>query len=68
MLKILICECKQEISSFNPMLSRYSDFVISIGRSPITVMSSMLPMTLIFPPHCSRVSISIKHSCPFRHN
>ncbi len=32
MRQILICECKQEISSFNPMLSSYSDFMISIGE------------------------------------
>lgn len=30
---ILVCECKQEISSFNPAPSRYSDFVISSGAA-----------------------------------
>ncbi len=32
MPKILIGECKQEISSFNPLLSRYSDFNVSWGQ------------------------------------
>ncbi|MCC6457660.1 MAG: M81 family metallopeptidase [Caldilineaceae bacterium] len=32
MPKILIGECKQEISSFNPVLSRYHDFEISWGQ------------------------------------
>ena len=32
MPKILIGECKQEISSFNPVLSRYTDFEIGWGQ------------------------------------
>jgi microcystin degradation protein MlrC len=32
MPKILIGECKQEISSFNPVLSRYQDFEIGRGQ------------------------------------
>ncbi len=32
MPKILIGECKQEISSFNPVLSRYHDFEIGRGQ------------------------------------
>src|SRR5215216_5469053 len=32
MPKILIGECKQEISSFNPVLSRYHDFEIGWGQ------------------------------------
>jgi microcystin degradation protein MlrC len=32
MQRILINECKQEISSFNPVLGRYDDFAISAGR------------------------------------
>jgi microcystin degradation protein MlrC len=31
MRKILIAECKQEVSTFNPVLSHYEDFVISRG-------------------------------------
>lgn len=31
MLRVLINECKQEISSFNPFLGRYHDFAISTG-------------------------------------
>lgn len=31
MNKILIAECKQEVSTFNPAASSYSDFVISHG-------------------------------------
>ncbi len=32
MPKILVCECKQEISSFNPVLSHATDFTISLGE------------------------------------
>jgi len=32
MPRILICECKQEVATFNPVLGRYSDFVISHGQ------------------------------------
>ena len=28
MMRILICGCKQEISSFNPVLSTYEDFFV----------------------------------------
>ena len=35
MPKILIAECKQEVSTFNPVLSRYSDFNISFGQQLI---------------------------------
>src|SRR3954454_1926218 len=35
MPKILIGECKQEISSFNPVLSRYHDFEIGRGQEII---------------------------------
>src|SRR5689334_6121091 len=31
MKRILIAECKQEISSFNPVVSHYEDFVIALG-------------------------------------
>lgn len=31
MPRILIAECKQEVSSFNPVLSHYDDFAISTG-------------------------------------
>lgn len=29
--RILVCECKQEISSFNPVLGRYEDFIVTRG-------------------------------------
>jgi microcystin degradation protein MlrC len=32
MPKILVSECKQEISSFNPVLGRYEDFLVSRGQ------------------------------------
>jgi microcystin degradation protein MlrC len=32
-MKILVAECKQEISSFNPVLSRYADFEIEGGEA-----------------------------------
>ncbi|MGI8981401.1 MAG: M81 family metallopeptidase [Pirellulaceae bacterium] len=35
MPKILIAECKQEVSTFNPVLSRYCDFNISFGQDLI---------------------------------
>jgi len=31
MPKILVAECKQESSSFNPVLSHYEDFSIAAG-------------------------------------
>jgi hypothetical protein len=31
-MRILVCECKQEVSSFNPALGRYDDFVIKGGE------------------------------------
>ena len=31
-MRILVCECKQEVSSFNPALGRYDDFVIKSGE------------------------------------
>jgi microcystin degradation protein MlrC len=34
-MRVLIAECKQEVSTFNPALSRYEDFVRSIGNEVI---------------------------------
>lgn len=31
MIKLVVAECKQEVSSFNPVASRYEDFAISRG-------------------------------------
>ena len=36
MRRILVSECKQEVSSFNPVLARYGDFLIDRGQSIIT--------------------------------
>jgi len=36
MYRILIAECKQEVSSFNPVLGRYADFEIAIGEALLT--------------------------------
>ena len=30
-MRILVCECKQEVSSFNPFLGQYEDFAVSFG-------------------------------------
>lgn len=35
MPNILICECKQEVSSFNPVKSRYEDFLVDRGAAVI---------------------------------
>jgi microcystin degradation protein MlrC len=35
MPRILVWECKQEISSFNPVLGRYEDFAVSFGQELI---------------------------------
>ena len=32
MPRILVAECKQEVSSFNPVRSRYTDFVVTRGK------------------------------------
>lgn len=37
MFKILVGECKQEVSSFNPLLSTYADFSVSFGAEIIDV-------------------------------
>ena len=37
MPKVLIAECKQEVSSFNPIPSHYSDFAVSFGQSLLDV-------------------------------
>ncbi len=37
MVKILIGECKQEVSSFNPAASHYDDFVVTVGSDIIDV-------------------------------
>lgn len=36
MPRILIAECKQEVSSFNPVRSHYSDFHVTLGEELIT--------------------------------
>lgn len=36
MPKILVAECKQEVSSFNPVASHYEDFAISTGEAILT--------------------------------
>src|SRR5687767_10872088 len=33
MLNILLAQCKQEISSFNPVPGRYQDFVVAVGEA-----------------------------------
>lgn len=33
MYRVLIAECKQEVSSFNPVASHYGDFVVSFGEA-----------------------------------
>src|SRR5690242_1937301 len=33
MMRILIGECKQEVSTFNPALSHYGDFIIRTGAA-----------------------------------
>lgn len=37
MTRILIAECKQEVSTFNPALSRYEDFEIASGQAVLDV-------------------------------
>ena len=37
MVRILVNECKQEISSFNPVLSHYNDFAVHFGPDIIAV-------------------------------
>ena len=35
MPRILIAECKQEVSTFNPVASRYTDFAVRLGEEVI---------------------------------
>ncbi|MCE9526825.1 MAG: M81 family metallopeptidase [Planctomycetales bacterium] len=55
MPKILIAECKQEVSTFNPVLSRYSDFNISVGQQLIdyhrTVRNEVGGALAVFDKH-----------------
>src|SRR5688572_885526 len=37
MVRILVNECKQEISSFNPVLSHYDDFAVHFGGDILAV-------------------------------
>jgi microcystin degradation protein MlrC len=37
MPRILVCECKQEISSFNPVRGQYEDFAVSFGQEIVDV-------------------------------
>ena len=37
MPKILVCECKQEVSSFNPVPGLYEDFAVSFGQEILDV-------------------------------
>ena len=37
MARILVNECKQEISSFNPALGQYEDFAVSHGEAILTL-------------------------------
>jgi microcystin degradation protein MlrC len=36
MYRVLIAECKQEVSSFNPVASRYDDFTVAFGDAILT--------------------------------
>jgi len=55
MPRILVSECKQEISSFNPVLARYSDFLIDRGEPILTyhrhVRSEMGGAMRVFGEH-----------------
>src|SRR6476660_1488760 len=37
MIRILVNECKQEVSSFNPVFSKYEDFDVHVGKDIIAV-------------------------------
>src|SRR4051794_3169111 len=41
MVRILVNECKQEISSFNPVLSHYDDFAVHFGEDIIAANKSV---------------------------
>ena len=55
MRRILVSECKQEVSSFNPVLARYADFLIDLGQSIIayhqSVRSEMGGALRVFEAH-----------------
>ena len=42
MPKILIAECKQEVSSFNPAPSHYEDFVVAFGAAVLALAVTAL--------------------------
>ncbi|MFM8680492.1 MAG: M81 family metallopeptidase, partial [Alphaproteobacteria bacterium] len=43
MPRILVVECMQEISSFNPVESRYEQFVVHRGREVFDLQRGMNP-------------------------
>jgi microcystin degradation protein MlrC len=55
MLKVLVAECKQESSSFNPVLSHYEDFSIAAGDDVLArhrgVRSEMAGALNVFGAH-----------------
>ena len=55
MPKILVGECKQEVSSFNPVISTYEDFDISVGSAILdfhrNVSSEMAGALRVFSQH-----------------
>ncbi len=42
MKKILVAECKQEVSTFNPVLSHYDDFDIAVGQQIVDYHRGLL--------------------------
>jgi microcystin degradation protein MlrC len=52
MIRILVNECKQEVSSFNPVLSHYDDFAVHFGRDIVAankdVQSEMAGALTVF--------------------
>ena len=59
--RIMIVECKQEISSFNPVPSRYEDFRIEVGDEMLaqdglnTALGGALPVLLVVMTMLPRV-------------
>ena len=42
MQRVIIAQCHQEISSFNPILSHYEDFKVEVGEAVIEEHLSLI--------------------------
>ena len=47
MPRIVIAECRQEVSTFNPAASHYEDYVVSFGEEVARVLTGQRPLHVV---------------------